>query len=354
MTKPLFIASTDWHIKKENSEEIYNIMREKFDLTKELGLSEVFMLGDVFVSRVSQRMEILDSLWNILNLAKEYGITMYFIPGNHDKTDYNSDRSFLRFYQHHPNMVLIENHMSLIRGDYELHMMPYFSHDSNKFIDNFKLCCTPNDDTKKQILLSHFAVQGSINNDGSKIESGCSVSEFSNFEMVFLGHYHNMHNVSKNILHIPSLRQNNFAENEDKGFTIMYEDGVIELYSPEFTKFLKYKIDLDEMPFSELLKEAEKYSKQAEKDNIRFVITGEESLVRSLEISHFTEIGIDVKKNIKNLVPQLIDIPTIQEIVEWDQSTVIDRFKSFCKDKSLDFEIGNDLLIKIIEKNVKN
>lgn len=352
MEKPIFLASTDWHFTKENSKEIYNLIEEKFKLAIELGLNEVFMLGDVFVSRISQRMEILDSFWDILNLAKDYNIKMFVIPGNHDKTDYSSDRSFLRFYMHHPNIELVENHLSLIRGDYEIHLMPYFANSSEKFKENFEKCLTPTDKSKKQILMSHFAVMGSVNNDGTKIEKGCSVSEFKSFEMVFLGHYHNTHYVSSNILHIPSLRQNNFGENIDKGFTIMYEDGETELVSPNFTKYIKVKVDIDETNFSDLLKKGESFS--GSKDNIRFVITGEENLIRSLDPTQFIEMGIDIKKNIKSLVPELIDSPDIEEIVEWSESDVLQRFKKFCENKDLDFDIGNELIIKIIERNGKN
>jgi|TARA_R110000851_G_scaffold10532_2_gene37858 exonuclease SbcD len=353
MEKPIFLASTDWHFTNENSKEIYGLIEEKFKLAISLGLKEVFMLGDVFVSRISQRMEILDSFWDILNLAKEYGIIMYVIPGNHDKTDYKSDRSFLRFYSYHPNIRLVENHLSLIRGEYEIHLMPYFTNSSEKFKDNFDKCLSPTDISKKQILMSHFAVQGSINNDGTKIEKGCSVSEFKSFEMVFLGHYHNTHNVSSNILHIPSLRQNNFGEDDKKGFTIMFEDGEIELVSPNFTKYIKVKLDLDEVKFNDLFLEAEKYSKSNPNDNVRFVVTGEENLVRSLETSRFTNMGIDIRKNIKSLVPELSDSPNVQEIVEWTKSDVMERFKKYCIKGKLDLDYGNELIIKIIGRNVK-
>ena len=137
MARAQFIMSTDWHVTKGNAQEIKDIIKEKFILTKELGLDRVYVLGDLFVSRVSQRMEILDSFWDILNLAKEWGIQLIVIPGNHDKTDYKSDRSFLRFYQHHPNLTLVENHQSFIEGEYEVHMMPFFDHDCDLFKENF-------------------------------------------------------------------------------------------------------------------------------------------------------------------------------------------------------------------------
>ena len=340
--------STDWHIKKENSDEILELIREKLILAKGLGLKVAYVAGDIFVSRVSQRMEILDSFWDILNLAKEYDIILYIIPGNHDKTDYKSDRSFLRFYKHHPNLVLVENYLSVVDGDFEIHMMPFFDHDCEKFNENFSKCCTPKHKDKKQILISHFAVQGSINNDGTKIDKGSSVSEFKCFHMVFLGHYHNMHNIGDNIMHIPSLRQNNFGENEDKGFTIVYDDDVIELYSPEFTRYKKVNIDLSEINFNDLLLELKKYEEVAKDSNIRFIISGNEEEVRSLDASIFTDIGIDVKKNIKNLVPKLVDIPIIEEVVEWNESDILSRFKLFCDSKDLDHEQGIKLLEEII------
>lgn len=350
--KPVFLASTDWHFTTENSQEILEIVRQKLSLARDMGLRRIYMLGDMFVSRVAQRMEILDSFWDVLNLALEYDIRIYVIPGNHDKTDYKSDRSFLRFYQHHPSLKLVENYFNIIEGDYEIHMMPFFADWSDKLTENFAKCCKPSYPEKKQILMSHFALTGSINNDGSKITKAFfKVGDFAGFHQVFLGHYHNTHNVSKNIMHMPSLRQNNFGEDDNKGFVAMYDDDYIEIINPIFTKYIKIKFDLDEIQFSELFKSAEKWQEQAKVDNIRFIVTGGESEIRSIDIAQFTELGIDVKKNIKGFIPQLVDAPVLEEVMEWSESDVMERFIGFCQEKELNHDQGLEYLLKIVARN---
>ena len=351
MAQAQFMMSTDWHFTNENSKELIDILKQKFILANELGLKRVYVLGDIFVSRISQRMEILDKFWDVLNLALEYDIEIFAIPGNHDKTDYKSDRSFLRFYQHHPSLTLVENHLSIVDGEFEIHLMPFFAHNCDKFKENFIKCCTPEHPTKKQILMAHFAVEGSINNDGTKVNYGSKPSEFKDFHMVFLGHYHNMHTIGDNIMHIPSIRQNNFGEDVDKGFMIMYDDEVLELYPPEFTQYLKFRLDLDTMSFAELMNQADIMKEQAQTDNIRFILTGGEAEIRSLDITPFSDMGIDVKKNIKGFIPQLIDAPAIEEVMEFTQSDILERFQLFCDEKKLSHEDGLELLQKILLKN---
>lgn len=70
-----------------------------------------------------------------------------------------------------------------------------------------------------KVLLSHTALTGSVNNDGSKVTSKITPKLLKEtFTRVYLGHYHNAQEVSQGIYHLSSIRQNNFGEDPGKAF----------------------------------------------------------------------------------------------------------------------------------------
>ena len=95
MRKPLTLFSTDWHIDKDNIEEIKSLIIQKLELAKSLNINKVFGLGDFFESRKSQPLQNLKGFGEILQLFEKYGVELIAIPGNHDKLNYLSEDSYL-------------------------------------------------------------------------------------------------------------------------------------------------------------------------------------------------------------------------------------------------------------------
>ena len=91
--KPIAIVSTDKHLKEDNALELLDLAEQEIALAKEIGVSIVIWLGDIFDSRLSQRQEILICLTEMIEMYYQAGIQIKCIPGNHDKTDYTADES---------------------------------------------------------------------------------------------------------------------------------------------------------------------------------------------------------------------------------------------------------------------
>lgn len=106
--EPIAIISTDKHLQEANALELLDIAEQEIALAQEQGVDTVIWLGDIFDSRLSQRQELLTCLTEMIELYHEHGITLLCIPGNHDKTDYESDESFLTAYKYHPGFNLYE------------------------------------------------------------------------------------------------------------------------------------------------------------------------------------------------------------------------------------------------------
>ena len=181
---------------------------------------------------------------------------MYCISGNHDKTNYDSKESFLDQFQYHPALKLngLLGGIPFRNSNIFLHFIPFFSNDL--WIEKFEELIVREEilstsTSIRHILCSHIAVQGSQNNDGTIVESNIKHTMFKDFYKVFLGHYHNQQRIN-NIFHLPSLQQNNFGEDEDKGFTVLYDDGSHELIKSNFKPYRKIKIDVDKASKKEI------------------------------------------------------------------------------------------------------
>lgn len=338
MKKPIAIISTDWHIQSKNIEDIKRLISEKCQLAQKLGVQNLICLGDVFESRVSQREDVLNTFKVILDIIHSYELRLFLIPGNHDKTNYDSESSFLLPYESHPVVKLITTFDKITISDVRMYFVPFFS--DSKWLEIFEELKPAG---VHNTLFTHIAVTGSVNNDGTHVSSSISPKIFSKFDKVFSGHYHNQQKVGKNFYHLPSLQQNNFGEDSEKGFTVLYDDLSHELVKSTFKEFVKIKIDIDNVTDDELNSLKRKYKNS--NNNIRFEFIGSEDKLKSLKKDDFTSLGIDVKTSSKEIINDIEYIETA-EIVEHNKETITEAFKDFCEKEGYSFEQGLNYLQK--------
>lgn len=350
--KALAVNSADWHIKPNNTEQIIGLIQQKITLAKRLKVDKLICLGDVFQSRQAQPLSVLKCFEYILDLIKEAEMTLYCIPGNHDKTDYSSENSFLDQFSWHPALKLtkVNDKLTLVEG-LRIHLLPYF--EEGKWVDKLNDVNLGLLKKGKNILLSHQALSGSVNNDSSKIENSIKPSLFKDFYKVFLGHYHNQQQIGKNIFHLPSLQANNFGEDNEKGFTILYDDGSHELVNSEFPEYHTIKVNLDKMTKKEL-NELKKDGATLIKDsgaNIRFKFEGSEDKVKAIKQEEFTAFGIDIKKIHKSVIKS-VEKAKIGEVVTYNDETILEKFDIFCEEEKYDnVEYGRGCLTQKLKEN---
>lgn len=345
---PLASIITDLHIKESNYEDVLNLVIQVCKESNKLGIKILFLLGDIFDSRKSQPLIVLNTFGKILDILKDYEIKAYVIPGNHDKTIYESNDSFLDSFSHHPSLRLtrVQSMLPFKNHDLFIHFIPFFTNE--KWLETFKDLKDhwgKFEEGKKHILCSHIAIEGSRNNDGKRVESNISAKLFKNFYKVFLGHYHNQQQIGKNVFHLPSIQQNSFGENNEKGFTVLYSDGSHELFKTKFKEFVNVKIDLDKISKSELNDMITDYGQMVENNYIRFKFTGSEEKIKTLDKEQIQLIGIDVKTENKDI--EVIDDFDSVEISKYDFESVSEAFEEFCEDYKKDYDFGIKYLNKI-------
>lgn len=344
MKKPIAIISTDKHLKEENASELMDLACQEIELAKKYDIGHVIWLGDIFDSRLSQREELLTCLTEMIALYREEGIQILCIPGNHDKTNYERDSSFLTSFKHHPAFYLAEieeaSEFDFGTGDIEFHFIPFYSQDV--WLERFNNLPKPK--SKRSVLFSHTAVQGSINNDGKKVNNKIQTSLFKHYGKVFLGHYHDAQQPASNVFHLPSTRQNNFGENENKGFTILYDDLSTEFVKADFVPYKEIKVDLTTVTKEEMMALAKTDTNDAK---IRVTLIGDQQAVKGVNKKWFTENGISVKAKYTDIeVTETEEAETVQEL---NGSDISEKFKAFCDDKGYNYKEGFELLKQIMK-----
>lgn len=339
--EPIAVISTDKHLQENNAIELFEIAEQEIALAKELGVKYIFWLGDIFDSRISQRQDLLTCLSLMIEMYSEEGLEIHCIPGNHDKTDYSSDESFLTQYKYHPGFILHETPTSIEICGVDCHFLPFYTQEVwlNKFSE------LPPSKGKRSVLLSHTAVQGSINNDGKEVQNNIPLSLFKGYGKVLLGHYHNAQQPGANVFHLPSTKQNNFGEDEDKGFTILYDDLSIERVCSHFKPFREVKVDVLTTSRADIIKLAKE---APEGINFRVTLIGDTQSIKGVDKKVFTSKGISVKTKYTEVeVPE--DAEAVNVVSELTGTDIASKFEAFCNEKNYDYSEGYPLLAEIMK-----
>ncbi len=338
MKKPLAIIWNDAHLKTGNEYEILMAFKHMLEYAVENGIDKMIFAGDLFDSRSFQRQEVIKTFDYILTLLHQNDITLYLFPGNHDKTLYTSEYSFLDIYRHHP-CVKFNGRIERIEIDgVTIDLLPFFD-DSLlvPIIEEAEGC---------DVLISHFEMAGSTNLGRVSEKKSITRKMLKKWKKVYLGHYHNTHEITKDIVHLPSLRQADFGEDSNKGFSVLYDDLSYEIIKGRFREFIKVEIDIDKTN-SKKLKELIELHRDSE-NSIRFEFTGEDSNLKALDKALFKGTGIDVKTKFKERFSK--DSPEPVMIKEFNKETVYSTFEEFCKDKGYDHETGMVYLNEFLKR----
>lgn len=335
---------TDTHLKRDNGNLVKSIVRQCIDLAIEIGVQKIIHVGDWFDISSGKMVagkfihgqpeSCLHDTIEMFGWFAEHNISFYIVPGNHEKSNRDSENSYLDIFSNYPNINVLRSHSDMVDlGDStHAYSLPYFT---NSYVDRLK-SISPNG--SRNILLTHKGVDGARNNDGSKVESDAQECLFDKFDLVLCGDYHNKHSVNSKIHYIGSAYQANFGEDEEKGFTILYDDLSFDQIISDFPKFIKYEIDLINLnsnDIQQLIKEKESG------DNIKIEITGDSEKLKSFDKTELESFGIQtVLKSPESIISKSEDNSII-----YDKESIIDSFVMFCKEN--EFELDEYVLEKM-------
>jgi len=303
-------------------------------------ISDLIFAGDMFESRSVQRQSVLLALEEILDLIHKGGLRLYKFPGNHDKTVYSSHNSFLEVYKHHPCVEFNNDLKKIMIKGVDITLLPFWSDDV--LIPKLK------EAEGGDVLISHFEMKGSTNLGHTNEKSSITRTLLKKWKKVYLGHFHNTHEINKNIIHLPSFQQTNFGEDPHKGFTVLHDDLSYHIVRGHFKRFNKISIDINKTDSKSLLELIRIHS--GSQDTIRFEFTGDKEKLDAIDKNLFKDSGIDVKKNYDKIY-EINETEKPELIKKYDKEQVHTSFKKFCEDKNYDYEIGIIFLDNFLKEN---
>lgn len=317
---PLAIFLTDTHKQKDNLELVFDIFIQALDLAEENDCKIVIHGGDFFTDRIGQNLQNLLLFHRILNEFEKRRIDLYAIPGNHDKTDQNSEESYLSIYKS-PNFKLFKKQSCIKIGKINFGFLPYFSTSMEERIKDLNTKIKPD---CKNILITHGSFNGVRNNDGSEVTEGLSVKTVKKWDKVLVGHYHDASFIEPNIYYTGSGYQGNYGENHfDKGFTIIYDNSDLEFVESTFKKYIKVKLNANDNIDDEI----DIYSKMDA--NVRFIFQGDKTDFLKLNVKKLDELGIDSKFEWADINEEILKSET-GEFGSISKNSIFKYFLEYC------------------------
>ena len=338
------ICITDTHANPNNLKLQESIWSQLFDIAEERGIKRVFHLGDMVHARKAQPLGVLEHLcWVKDNLAKR-GLDFIGICGNHDKVSLESMFAYPTLYDSENFKIVDSTYELSINKNLSAWFMSYFP-ETTTAPDILKNMSEMVDNSKKNILCAHQGVNGGLSHENATTNKELPTESFASFDLTMLGHYHNAnvveHKGGHEIRYIGSSHASNYGEDNDKGFTIIYDDGSIEFVNSEFPKFETIEVEVDKVD-GKWLSETKKHISESG-NNVRVVVTGDESELKSISKQKFSDIGVKkLKLNTENV--SIRNEKNEVVFVNLDKATVRKEYKKFCVSNEIDYDFGFEYL----------
>jgi DNA repair exonuclease SbcCD nuclease subunit len=201
---------------------------------KENNIKHWFDLGDIFHSRESISVDVLDVLGECLGYMRSAGVEMHFVTGNHDQGNKSCDvatnkilSAFGKIYSE-DSVVKIQDVNFLI--------YPWKNEPAN-FNNHEKL-------SGKTVLLGHKSIKGSMYL-GNQLDG--DVFDAQTFDWAFFGHIHQAQSISDKAFYVGSTMANNFGERDSHhGFVVYDSDSNVPEFraNPWTPTFVQHELSL--------------------------------------------------------------------------------------------------------------
>ena len=341
---PIALLINDIHVSKDNIAEFQLNWDEALEVCDKYGIADIIVGGDMWHSRSSQSLDVLMAVRNAIIKATSNEINLTIAEGNHCKVDQESLLGYSHLFSEYPNVYVVDDYTIMdISDNVVLYVMSYFP-ENGSFAERIKAISADLDKNKTNILYAHEGIRGGL---ATPSDDELPANLFSNFDTTLVGHYHNRKKIAgTNIEYIGSSRQNNFGEDEEKGYTILYDDGSYEFVKNNAnTRYMVIDVELADMDdkFFSRLQEIKKEGRY--KVKVRISCSTKESQT------------VDKQKCIENGAAKLefvteqtqIQLTEAQDISKkYDKSGIKQEYVNFCNDRAIsNVELGLDYLNKI-------
>ncbi len=340
---PIGLLVNDLHVDKDCIAEFAKNWSEVIKICVDRNIRDIFIGGDVFTSRSSQTLSVLLEVQRAFHkaCAKDIGVTV--AEGNHDKVDQEAIEGYCHLYDSLGGNVLPIDTCDVFTwedNDVELAMISYFK-ETGSLYEKIQKVESKIKNFDKAILYLHAGIHGALGD--FDIPGEAPQEWFSKFSKVLVGHYHNRTKIKgTNIEYIGSSRQNNFGEDEEKGYTILYSDGS--------TEFVKNQVNTRyrtlEYTYEELMEAMPLQLDNVELYKTRCKVRLTEAQSKKFDEKPLIECGVTkVEKIIDSIESVKASAHCIDE--KYDKNGIKKEYVNFCDIKKVDSSLGVEYLNKI-------
>jgi len=188
---------------------------------------------------------------------------------------------------------------------------------------------------KVSFLITHIAVNGVRNNDGTVVEDAVEPDILSRYTKVLVGHYHNVSRVGKNVFYTGAAYQGDFGENiQDKGFTVIYDDGSLAHVQTDFPKFRSVEVQATDRETLRNVIEKFTDSQKDGGDRVRIKILGKRSECEKINVQQIRDAGIEYKF-CTDEETTVVEVSCSEGVTTFDKSKITREFLQFCNENNI-------------------
>ena len=341
MKRPFALLVNDLHIDKDNISEFNLNWSEALSVCKEHGIENMVIGGDLWTSRASQSLPVLIAVKMALLKAVSDGLFVTIANGNHCKVNQESVWGYSSIFSEYEDIdVVVEWTLMDMESGYFLLVIPYFP-ENGTFIERFEqIKATVN--PRKVVLYIHEGIHGAISSMDLPNELPQDI--FKDFHSVLVGHYHNRVKIKgTNIEYIGASRQHSFGEDEEKGYTILYDDATTEFVKNQAN--IRYKtIQLTYSQLDKISDGAKLLEKKRYKYRLRLLCSSDE--IRLVDRKKLMEFGFDkIEFVTEKVTAATIKQTDIEE--KFDKVGIQKEYLTFCEKNGIECKLGIEYLNKI-------
>lgn len=335
--QPVALLVNDIHAGSENLNEFNDNWNEMIDVANKNKIKDIYIGGDLWQARSSQSLETLMFVKNSIKRATDAGLTLFIAEGNHCKVDQEQLVGYSSLFSDMKNVHVIDEYEMFEYGDEEyptiLCIMSYFPEDGS-FIRRLGELRKDLTDAYKgleyqPILYIHEGISGALSKPNKK---ELPVKIFKDFTKVLVGHYHDRIKVEPNIQYIGASRQHSFGEDEEKGYTILYDNGDTEFVKNEANTRYKTIVAKPSEISDGLLNEIDSNYK------VKLKVMCSESEAAELNRDDILKMGfskVEVSANVEVSESDSIDVTE-----KLDKDSIKCEYEKFCDKNDYKKELG--------------
>lgn len=327
MEKPIALLFTDLHIKETNIEICNSFLKELIKTVSNTpSIKKIIFLGDFFDNRKGLSEIVLNYSIYFLGKLVNLNLPIHFIVGNHDKLINTKEESYLDFLMLiYPSIQIHRKFDYVENKDYPINFA-FLSYFEGDIFQNLLKDIEEKDIKENTILFSHYMIEQ------------IPLLVRKKFKYIYLGHNHERGQFP-NGQYLGSCFQQNFSEDNKKGFSLLFKDGSVKAKNFCDKEYILQRIDLNSFSLNKIKTFISDFKSKYPTKFLKVELLGtHKDLTFIKDFLKQENIPFSLKLN-----EEINTLNLDQNISNFSYNKIKDYFKSFCSENAISELIENKI-----------